>query len=116
MVLVNLQIPPASSQIVIMKGESMTLPSPKRTLLTRFIFVAAFLDITGCARGGSNDTKQTASTSAPTPAKVTANDLKKLTWIEGTWLGTGYKTPFYERYRFENGNTRTGVISRTMAR
>jgi hypothetical protein len=34
--------------------------------------------------------------------KITAADLKKLRWIEGTWRGTGGDKPFFERYRFES--------------
>lgn len=80
----------------------MTLRSRNQVLLTAFIFVAALLNIAGCARGRSSDTAQ----STATPANITANDLKKLLWIEGTWRGTGdVETPFYERYRFENDNT-----------
>jgi hypothetical protein len=42
----------------------------------------------------------------PTPAKLTAEDLKKLRWIEGTWRGTGVNQPaFFERYRWENETT-----------
>ena len=41
-----------------------------------------------------------------TPAKLTAADLQKLRWIEGTWRGTGdADKPFFERYRFENATT-----------
>jgi hypothetical protein len=41
-----------------------------------------------------------------TPAKLTAADLEKLRWIEGTWRGTGdADKPFFERYRFENATT-----------
>lgn len=76
-------------------------------LLTAFISVAALLNVAGCARGRSIDTAQSTATPAPTPANITANDLKKLRWIEGTWRGSGYETPFYERYRFENDNTLT---------
>ena len=40
------------------------------------------------------------------PARLTAEDLKKLRWIEGTWRGTGANQPaFYERYRWENDTT-----------
>jgi hypothetical protein len=85
----------------------MTLRSRNQFLLTAFISVAALLNIAGCARGRSTDTAQSMATLAPTPATVTSNDLKKLSWIEGTWRGTGYETPFYERYRFENDNTLT---------
>lgn len=85
----------------------MTLRSRYQLLLAAFISVAALLNIAGCARGRSTDTAQSTATPAPTPATVTSNDLKKLRWIEGTWRGTGYETPFYERYRFENDNTLT---------
>ncbi|MFZ0747780.1 MAG: hypothetical protein WAM70_00365 [Pyrinomonadaceae bacterium] len=41
-----------------------------------------------------------------TPAKLTAEDLKKLRWIEGTWRGTVVNQPaFFERYRWENDTT-----------
>jgi hypothetical protein len=37
---------------------------------------------------------------------ISAADLKKLRWIEGSWRGTGdVEKPFYERYRFENDST-----------
>jgi hypothetical protein len=50
----------------------------------------------------------TAATPRPTPVakKITADDLKKLRWIEGTWRGTGVgQGPFFERYSFENPTT-----------
>jgi hypothetical protein len=38
--------------------------------------------------------------------KLTAADLQKLRWIEGTWRGTGDADKhFFERYRFENATT-----------
>jgi len=41
-----------------------------------------------------------------TPAKLTAANLQKLRWIEGTWRGTGdVDKPFFERYRFEGDST-----------
>ncbi len=84
----------------------MTLRSRNQVLLTAFIFVPALLNISGFARGPSSDTAQSTATSAATPANITANHLKKLLWLEGTWRGTGdVETPFYERYRFENDKT-----------
>lgn len=84
----------------------MTMPSRNQVLLTTFIFIGALLNIAGCARGRSSDTAQSTATPLATPASVTANDFKKLRWIEGTWRGTGdTQAPFYERYRFESGNT-----------
>lgn len=41
-----------------------------------------------------------------TPKRLTADDLKSLRWIEGTWRGTGdIDKPFFERYYFENDTT-----------
>jgi len=40
------------------------------------------------------------------PARMSAADLEKLRWIEGTWRGTGDADKhFFERYRFENATT-----------
>ena len=40
------------------------------------------------------------------PAKLSATDLAKLRWIEGSWRGSGVdQAPFFERYRFENDTT-----------
>ncbi|MDX6611457.1 MAG: hypothetical protein QOD75_643 [Blastocatellia bacterium] len=42
----------------------------------------------------------------PHAKRITADDLKKLKWIEGTWRGTGDgQAPFFERYHFENPTT-----------
>ena len=42
--------------------------------------------------------------SSATPAKLSAADLAKLRWIEGSWRGSAVdQKPFFERYRFENG-------------
>jgi hypothetical protein len=61
-----------------------------------FVVAGILLSAVGCAR----------EQPAATPANITAVDLKKLSWIEGTWRGTGDGTaPFYERYRFQNGDT-----------
>jgi len=51
-------------------------------------------------------TQATPTPTPATPAKLTAEDLKKLRWIEGTWRGTGVNQPaFFERYRWENDTT-----------
>ena len=48
---------------------------------------------------------------APIPAVVTAADLQRLRWLEGSWRGTGETgNPFYEAYRFLNDST---IQSRT---
>lgn len=42
----------------------------------------------------------------PKPKALTAADLQKLRWIEGSWRGSGDKqAAFFERYRFENETT-----------
>jgi hypothetical protein len=42
----------------------------------------------------------------PKPKTLTAAELQKLRWIEGSWRGTGVnQSPFFERYRFENDTT-----------
>jgi hypothetical protein len=42
----------------------------------------------------------------PQPKTISASDLNKLRWIEGSWRGTGdIDKPFYERYKFENDTT-----------
>jgi hypothetical protein len=39
------------------------------------------------------------------PAKVSLAQFQKLRFLEGKWRGTGYKSPFYEVYRFVNDST-----------
>ncbi|HKO44877.1 MAG TPA: hypothetical protein VJU84_16480 [Pyrinomonadaceae bacterium] len=59
----------------------------------------------GSSTQSNQSSAQTASPS-PQPKTITAADLSKLRWIEGSWRGTGdIDKPFYERYRFENDTT-----------
>jgi len=46
-------------------------------------------------------------TPLPMPAKTfSENDLAKLSWIVGSWKGTGGgATPFYEKYSFRDART-----------
>ena len=87
-------------------------------LRTKFLFAltlffgVGLLTAYACAskpEGTSETTPSTQATPTPvpvTPAKLTAEDLKKLRWIEGTWRGTGVNQPaFFERYRWENDTT-----------
>jgi len=61
-----------------------------------FLIVAA---VAGCSGGRS----QTNSAGQNPNAKITAEQLRKLRWIEGSWRGTGVnQQPFFERYRFES--------------
>lgn len=54
------------------------------------------------ACGQSSKGGATAATPLPTPSKsITAADVAKLKWIEGTWGGKDGESPFYERYRLE---------------
>lgn len=60
--------------------------------------VVLMLSVAACNRGQNYQ--------APTPKTLTAGDLQKLRWIEGSWRGTGVnQPPFFERYRFENDTT-----------
>lgn len=36
---------------------------------------------------------------------ISRNDLKKISWIEGSWKGLDGDTPFYEIYRMANDST-----------
>ena len=83
----------------------MTLLRRNQGLFTTLILLVTLFSFGGCARKPPGDSAQSAATPAPKPAYITADDLKKLRWIEGTWRGTGFETPFYERYHFENDNT-----------
>ena len=43
-----------------------------------------------------------AQTTAPKPLAMTAAELQKLKWIEGSWRGTGGGVPtFFERYKLD---------------
>ena len=60
----------------------------------------------GLAGAVSVANTDTLSSALQDPAKLTADQLKQLRWIEGTWRGTGDGVqPFFERYRFENETT-----------
>ena len=82
-----------------------------RLLLALTLFLAlGLLTAYACTSKPAAISENTASsqpTPTPaTPAKLTAEDLKKLRWIEGTWRGTGVNQPaFFERYRWENDTT-----------
>ena len=72
-----------------------------KQLLTAALVICGLLILIACARNSVDGQGQT----KPVPAKLTATDLEKLRWIEGTWRGTGGDKPFFERYRFENATT-----------
>jgi hypothetical protein len=70
---------------------------------SRFLIVALLLCFAACATGQQNAPQ---APQAPKPATLTAADLQKLRWIEGSWRGTGIdQPPFFERYKFENDTT-----------
>jgi hypothetical protein len=76
-----------------------------RILTISVIIVVAtiFSSILGCARQSSGDSAAANPAPSPTPKSITAADLQKLRWIEGSWRGTGVnQPPFFERYRFES--------------
>ena len=50
--------------------------------------------------------QEVAAPQAAKPKRISAAELAKLRWIEGTWRGTGdVEKPFYERYYFEDEST-----------
>lgn len=59
------------------------------------IMIALLLSMAACS-GQQN-------AQAPKPKTLTADDLQKLRWIEGSWRVN--QPPFFERYRFENDTT-----------
>jgi hypothetical protein len=65
---------------------------------TILLLILALILGVGCAA------RSTGSDPSQKPAsKLTAADLQKLRWIEGTWRGTGeVDKPFFERYQFES--------------
>ena len=66
------------------------------------VLVSAFLF--GLSACGRHDPRLLSSSQGP--AKLSAADLAKLRWIEGSWRGSGVdQAPFFERYRFENDTT-----------
>lgn len=73
-----------------------------RSFTSRLCFVFSLLLVfTACGR---HDARLLSS--SPNPAKLSASDLTKLRWIEGSWRGSGVdQAPFFERYRFENETT-----------
>jgi hypothetical protein len=55
---------------------------------------------TSCAK--EVDAPTVVSMPGPTPASnITAEDVAKLKWLEGTWRGMDGDKPFFERYRLE---------------
>ncbi len=51
-------------------------------------------------------TQTSTQTATPKPKTLTAVELQKLRWIEGSWRGSGdQQAAFFERYRFENETT-----------
>ncbi len=71
--------------------------------ISRFCFVFSLLLVfTACGRHDPG----LLSSSSPSPANLSAADLTKLRWIEGSWRGSGVEqAPFFERYRFDNDTT-----------
>ena len=72
------------------------------------LIVAAFIvvSVTACSdyKAQSNDAAAAAPTPRPaaTPAKnLTAADIAKIKWLEGTWRGMDGDKPFFERYKFD---------------
>jgi hypothetical protein len=69
--------------------------------LLAMLTIVSLMFLIGACRSSSPTNQQ-----SPQPKTLTAADLTKLRWIEGSWRGTGdTDKPFYERYKFENDTT-----------
>ncbi len=76
--------------------------SQREQLLTVALILCGLLIVIACGGKAVGNQEQ----SKPTGAKLTAADLQKLRWIEGTWRGTGdTDKPFFERYSFVDATT-----------
>ena len=73
-----------------MPHTSKTLRGPLCVVFYACLTAAALFGSAACAQ------------QPPTSARISASDLSKLRWIEGSWRGTGdVEKPFFERYRLE---------------
>lgn len=87
-------------------------------MVYRYIFVLLFAVLAACSKPASNavdnatpgrnnaSTQPTVATQEAKPTqtpsnKLTAADIAKLKWLQGTWKSVDDGKPFYERYRFE---------------
>ena len=83
--------------------KSKTLRGSLCLVFAACVTAAALFSSAACAGGqtpaGAN---AAAPQQQPTPARISAPDLSKLRWIEGSWRGTGdVEKPFFERYRLD---------------
>ena len=70
----------------------------------RFALLGFLGSVLVCAACARHDPRLLSSSQGP--AKLSAADLAKLRWIEGSWRGTGVdQAPFFERYQFDNDST-----------
>jgi len=75
------------------------------------LFILAIISLAGaCSNDPDSTNANTAATNAtaasntppPWRQNITASDIDRIKWLEGTWRGTGEgQEPFYEKYRFE---------------
>lgn len=73
-----------------MPHTSKTLRGPLCVFFSACLTAAALFGSAACAQ------------QPQTPARISASDLSKLRWIEGSWRGTGdVEKPFFERYRLD---------------
>lgn len=72
--------------------------------LLKPMLLASMVFLVACAESKMN---VSSSNQQPAPKKISAEELKQLRWIEGSWRGSGggLDKPFFERYKFENDTT-----------
>jgi len=73
----------------------------RNTTLVLAIIIVSFIAV-ACsnAQVATSDIQQPNAQATPSN-KLTAADVAKLKWIEGTWRGMDGDKPFYERYKLE---------------
>jgi len=71
--------------------------------MNRFITFAfvVLLFVTACSQQGEAQKGETPKWQAPPAKNITAADVAKLKWIEGSWRGMDGDKPFYERYKID---------------
>ena len=57
--------------------------------------------VTACSQQGEAQKSGPPAWQAPPSKSITAADIAKLKWIEGTWKGMDGDKPFYERYKID---------------
>ena len=69
--------------------------------MKKIVFAVVMITVFACG----NDNAQPGKTEKAADAPYNKNDLQKIKWIEGEWMGLYNGKPFYEMYRLANDST-----------